>query len=323
MPAAKGLHLSVDGMTPSGPNLSHWPGNRTPAAWKADLSTGICLNFSRADAAEQKNFLGDASVVLNDHYDTDGFCSLLAILHPEVAQPREELLLLAAATGDFGLLHTWRGFAIDRIVSHLASPASPVAAEFHNLSGAEKCFARYQWLLANARLVLDQPEHFAALYKDELALIRGQIDAGLRGAVALTHHRDLGFAILATTGNAHRMTLNTLAGAYRVMHLQNTADGPLYRFHDRTESWFEMVTKKPPLRRDLRPLAKALNQIEPPQDGAQWCADAPTEPIPEIYFGPKATQQYGEDTRQLRSSRLPRTTVEGMFVTHFCAAPTL
>ena len=40
--------LSVDGMTPRGPNLSHWPGNRTPAAWKADLSTGISLRFARA-----------------------------------------------------------------------------------------------------------------------------------------------------------------------------------------------------------------------------------------------------------------------------------
>ena len=30
-------HLSVDGMTPRGPNLSHWPGNRTPPHWKADL----------------------------------------------------------------------------------------------------------------------------------------------------------------------------------------------------------------------------------------------------------------------------------------------
>jgi hypothetical protein len=74
------LHLSVDGMTPSGPNLSHWPGNRTPAKWKQDLSTSICMSYARAPAEEQLEFLSGAEVVLNDHYDTDGFGSLLAVL---------------------------------------------------------------------------------------------------------------------------------------------------------------------------------------------------------------------------------------------------
>ena len=89
----------------------------TPARWKADLSTGICLNFARADRREQAAFLDGARVVLNDHYDTDGFGSLLAVLRPEMAFAHEELLLSAAATGDFGIFLTWRAFAIDRIVA--------------------------------------------------------------------------------------------------------------------------------------------------------------------------------------------------------------
>ena len=105
-------HLSVDGLTPEGPNLSHWPGNRTPGPWRADLSTGIALRFARADVAEQNDFLGEAETVVNDHYDTDGFGSLLAVLRPDVAFAREELLLAAAGVGDFGTWHTWRGFAI-------------------------------------------------------------------------------------------------------------------------------------------------------------------------------------------------------------------
>src|SRR5712691_884549 len=93
LPGTPALHLSVDGMTPTGPNLSHWPGNRTPAAWRADLSSGICLNFARATPEEQQRFVAGATTVLNDHYDTDGFGSLLAILRPEVAMSREEVLL--------------------------------------------------------------------------------------------------------------------------------------------------------------------------------------------------------------------------------------
>ena len=138
-------HLSVDGMTPIGPNLSHWPGNRTPACWKADLSTGIALRFARAAAAEQAAFLGGVEIVLNDHYDTDGFGSLLAILRPDVAERHEELLLAAAATGDFGCWLTRRGFAIDRAVARLATPESPVRAAFASAGNSdERSLARYQ-----------------------------------------------------------------------------------------------------------------------------------------------------------------------------------
>ena len=38
----------------------HWPGNRTPARWRADLSVEIALRFARAGAREQREFLGDA-----------------------------------------------------------------------------------------------------------------------------------------------------------------------------------------------------------------------------------------------------------------------
>jgi hypothetical protein len=311
------LHLSVDGMTERGPNLSHWPGNRTPAKWKADLSTGICLNFARADAAERAEFLAGAEVVLNDHYDTDGFCSLLAILRPEVALPREELLLLAAATGDFGCYLTPRAFAIDRIVARLAEKDSPVAREFAGLTGPEKALARYRWLLTHAEEVLDRPEPFAALYADERARIEDEIDKGKRGAVQRSLDPELGFSHLVTARPQARMTLNTLAAAYRVLHTVTTPEGPLHRYHDRTESWFELLTFRAPPRRDLRPLARRLAELEPDRDGAMWCADAPTEPIPELYFGLPSAQAYGAITRQLRPSRLGAEQVAAEFRAFF------
>ena len=68
---------------------SHWPGNRTPPELKADLSTGICLSFARAPAEYQQTVLAGAEAVVNDHYDTDGFLSMLAIVRPDVALARE------------------------------------------------------------------------------------------------------------------------------------------------------------------------------------------------------------------------------------------
>jgi hypothetical protein len=316
-------HLSVDGMTPTGPNLSHWPGNRTPGKWRADLSTGIALRFARAAWAEQDEFLGDAGIVLNDHYDTDGFGSLLAILRPEVALEREDLLLAAAATGDFGRWHTWRSFAIDRIVARLAVPESPVAATFRGIGGADElALRRYEWLLEHAARVLDEPTTFAALYEDELAAVEHEIDQGLRGALDRRLWRDLDFSVVTSPGPRRRMTLNTLASAHRVLHVEQAADGPRYRYHDRTESWFDLVTFQPQPRLDLRPLATHLAELEPAHDGASWNADAPTEPIPELYFGVPSAQEYGRISRELRSSKLPAERVVAAFVACYTRAAT-
>jgi hypothetical protein len=311
-------HLSVDGMTERGPNLSHWPGNRTPARWKADLSTGITLRFARAPAAEQHEFLGGVELVLNDHYDTDGFGALLAILRPDVAMAREELLLAAAATGDFGTWQTQRAFAIDRIVARIATPESPAAAAFRGAADVDELsLRRYQWLIEHAPEVLDGPQRFQPLYAEEMAQVEREIDAGLRGALDRRRWAELDFAVVTSSDACHRMTLNTLAGAHRVLHVQAAADGPHYRYHDRTESWFELLTFHPLPRRDLRPLATHLAGLEPGHDGACWNADAPTEPIPEVYFGVPSAQEYGRISRELRPSRLPVERVVAAFVAHF------
>ncbi len=313
-------HLSVDGMTPSGPNLSHWPGNRTPPQWKSDLSTGIALRFARAPHEEQRAFLGDVEVVLNDHYDTDGFGALLAVLRPEVAFAREELLLAAAATGDYGVWQTARTFAIDRTVALLAHADSPAAGEFRGIADPDQlALRRYAFLLEHAEDVLDRPERFAAVWRDEQATVAEQIDRGLRGAIERQPFAALGFVALTSRGEVHRMTLNTLAGAWRVLHVEPGPDGPLYRFHDRTESWFELVTIRTPPRQDLRPLAARLADLEPPHDGAAWCADPPTEPIPELWFGVPSPQEYGQVTRRRLPSRLPPARVVAELAGFFAA----
>jgi hypothetical protein len=57
--------------------------------------------------------------------------------------------------------------------------------------------------------------------------------------------------------------------------------------------------------------------MEPPHDGAQWCVDAPTEPIPELYFGVPSQQAYGAITRELRPSRMSADAVRAEFAAFF------
>ena len=314
LPGALPPHVSVDGMTAEGPNLSHWPGNRTPHAYKADLSTGICLRFARAPEAERRAFLGEAQAVVNDHYDTDGFLSMLALVRPEVALAREEACLMAAATGDYQAFQTRRSFAVDRIVLGLPrSPRSPLAAELDGLAGAARSQRCYQWLIDHAEEVLDRPETWAELWREELEGVEAQLQAARRGALVRRYHSGAQLAVLRSAGPVHRMVLNTCAGAWRVLHLLDGTDGLCARYHDRTESWFEVVTFTPPERRDLRPLADHLGTLDPASAGS-WCADPPTDPVPELYHGLPGAQEYGQITRTLTSTDLSAEAVEGAFV---------
>ena len=317
-------HLSVDGMSPRGPNLSHWPGNRTPPKWKADLSTGICLNYARASTAEQEEFLAGATHVLNDHYDTDGFLSLLSVLAPEVALPREKNLIAAAATGDFQAFQGEAAFAVDRIVLNLAAPHSPIAHEFAGLTQAAKDSRRYAWLLDRAEELLDRPETWTALYQAELDLVSAQL---ADRQVGCEIHPELGLAVVRSTNPLERLVVNTRAGScYRVLHFQTTPAGTLYRYHDRTESWFEVHTFAPPPRLDLSTVRDELVAREAACDRghsdtpSQWCLDEATEPVPELYHGLPSGQEYGQLTRQLTPSSLDPEEVEEVFAQFFARA---
>jgi len=90
--------LSVDGAwNAPGLNLSHWPGNTTPKELKHDLSTGIALAFARLPEGRQEELAEGCVALANNHFDTDGVCAMFAVRHPELALPRSEELLAAAA----------------------------------------------------------------------------------------------------------------------------------------------------------------------------------------------------------------------------------
>ena len=74
--------------------LSHWVPNHTPAKFKADTSTEICMNFVLSRELEY-------DLVVNNHADVDGLLSVFTLLHPEVALLHRGTIVSAAQMGDF------------------------------------------------------------------------------------------------------------------------------------------------------------------------------------------------------------------------------
>jgi hypothetical protein len=75
--------------------LSHWVPNRTPASFKADTSTEICLRFAETPLP------GAWSLAVNNHLDVDGVLSVFAICEPDLALRNRRVLVGAAEMGDF------------------------------------------------------------------------------------------------------------------------------------------------------------------------------------------------------------------------------
>src|SRR6266850_6003747 len=99
--------LSVDGTVDNAVHFSHWQGNQTPTALKADTSTEIALNLV---AAPNKNELTRGiELVTNNHFDTDGVLSVWTVLTGERALELREKLIAAAEAGDFSELSTKEG----------------------------------------------------------------------------------------------------------------------------------------------------------------------------------------------------------------------
>src|SRR5919206_5325677 len=99
--------LSVDGTVANAVHFSHWEGNQTPAALRADTSTEIALNLVASPRREE--FTRGIELVTNNHFDTDGVLSVWTVLTGPRALDLRDALIAAAEAGDFSAFTGARG----------------------------------------------------------------------------------------------------------------------------------------------------------------------------------------------------------------------
>jgi hypothetical protein len=319
--------ISVDGAwNQAGLNLSHWPGNTTPRELKHDLSTGIALAFGRLPEERQRELAAGCVAIANNHYDTDGVCALFAVRHPELALPRSERLLDAAASGDFFRLPNERAFLVDQVVTGLVdAERSPWRARFAGLGDRERREWVLRELVAHFETILDGDlAEYESLWRAELEALRADLaDLATAARDEITH---LDLAVFTAPHGARasrggtrafdpgRHALFGTTESDRVLVVGPQTGGATYRFLIGTGSWFDLVPRRTLPRPALEDLCDHLNQAEGTQtfDEVAWRSQDPNTPSPELWFGRADQAFFAEHAAVLEPSRLAPDVVRAL-----------
>ena len=287
-------NVIVDGSATDGTvlTLSHWPGSPTPVELLDDLSAQIAFRALATPA----RFDGVAAVS-NNHFDQDGLASAFALIDPDAALARREMLIDVARAGDFA---TFRHRDAARIAFALAAfddPArSPLGADVFAGSYPEQCGQLYEVVMPQLTTLLDAPDRWRSLWEDEDAHLGGGLEAIAANVVVIEEHPDVDLAVVsvpeawaerastrftvARLDAVHPMAVNQSTERFRIL----LRHGCHWRLELRYESWVMYRSRSVMARPDLRVLAERLSAAEP--TGSPWTADAPGALTPHLSSPP-------------------------------------
>ncbi|MEY2431668.1 MAG: hypothetical protein QOC92_1393 [Acidimicrobiaceae bacterium] len=259
--------------------LSHWPGSTVPAPLRADLSAEIAVRY-----LERPDERVDADLVSNNHFDEDGLLGLYALVFPDDALARRELVIDVARAGDFAWSHTRQAARVAFALSSFVDPAvSPLDAAVFQGEYQEVAARLYGELLPRTTELLTNPDRFRDLWADEdahLTMSNAMLDDG---EATIVERPELDLAIVTVPPTlrervVHRFTQTRDAGLHPMAVHNRTemsrvayVSGHHYEVQQRYETWVQLVSRRPLPRQDLGVLAERLNHLE--ADGGKWQFD--------------------------------------------------
>jgi hypothetical protein len=250
--------------------LSHWPQSGTPEILKDDLSTQTVFHY-----LDRPEFHVAADAATNDHFDEDGLAGLFAVTRPDEALARRQLVCDFASAGDFGTYRTREAAYCAFFVSAYADPErSPLGASFFRQPDPIRVAGLYTELLGHLPALLDHPERYADLWREEASVLDATERAIRSGAIRIEEVPSLDLAVVtlppdATHTRVHRfaqvrqlpyhpMAIYNATQQLRVLYIK----GRSYEFEYRYESWVQYMSRRPLPRVDLSPLAERLSADE-------------------------------------------------------------
>lgn len=252
-----------------GLQLSHWPGNETPARFKADLSLDIVLRVLAS--ANPPSYFRDAGLVTNDHYDTDGFLAAWALLHPATAPEHAPALQAAAEAGDFYEFTSPEAVQFDLIARAFESPErSPVARHMAGLPDAPRWQIATEALLSEMPGLLYEPERYRNLWEEEYRKLLEKISRLQGGTVEVREWPGEHLSVISTNFPLDHFTRNIAAARHRILESVRTSDGITYELYYREFLWYDIVARPRTQRHRLIHAAERLNELESPAASGSW-----------------------------------------------------
>ena len=278
--------LSVDGTVDNSVHFSHWQGNTTAAAVKADTSTEIALNL--VSSPNRDELTHGIELVTNNHFDTDGVLSVWTVLNGERALGLRDKLIAAAEAGDFSELKTVDAVRASIIIQGTDQPipedepGSPIAAQLAGQTIDDEARA-YELVLPEVEKIITKTNDYEHLWREPWSRIANAIESFERGSSEVSEL-------------AHGLSLITLApesfGANGFEPSRHTApftaissyakgqlfligtpvnDGWAYRIDYPYYSWAETVVRPKIARHDFTDCLLQLNELE--KSDGEWAAD--------------------------------------------------
>jgi hypothetical protein len=236
-------------------------------------------------------WLGDVSVVTNNHFDTDGVLSVWTVLTGERALAYRELLIAAAEAGDFSEHSSDDGVRVSIAIqgSDQASPnnddGSPLA-QFLAGEAVNDDARAYDLVLPEVERLLSNINDYEHLWRDGWNSVAAAIESFERGKSSVTEHSGISLVTLAPElfdGTGFRPTkhaapytaISKFARGKLFLIAIPTSGDWFYRIDYPYYSWAETVVRPRIQRRDLTNALQLLNAMESDRDGrkGQWQTD--------------------------------------------------
>jgi hypothetical protein len=284
---AGAANVIVDGSPTEGTvlSLSHWPHSVAPPGLQADLSAQMAFAY-----LDRFDLHGSAELVSNNHFDQDGLVSVFALINPDGARARRDLLIDIAAAGDFATYRSRDAARISMVIAAFAdADRSPLTFGDGDGTGG-----LYDELLGRLPELMDHPDRFRDLWADEDETLRASEELVRSGQVGIEEDAELDLAVCSVPPDApdagghrfggmwvdglHPMAINNATDRFALLCVR----GRRYEFTYRYESWVQYRSRRPRPRVDLRPLAAELTDAEPGR--ARWVFEGAETLSPRLYL---------------------------------------
>jgi len=273
---AKKKKVSVDGAVAESLHVTHWPGNKTPTAFKADTSTEIALNM--ISSREGEDLLKGYDLVTNNHWDTDGLLSAWTLVQPQAAYDHRDRLVMAAHAGDFNWFTSTEAVQF-KILMEQAFPdpaRSPIKNLLAGKDETEKGQVLYDQAFKLLPAALLDPSPYRPLWEKEFGMILESLERLDDGQASLTHDDQAQLSIFQSTQALHPMAMESRTHYDRVLAAvaDNDKGGTFYNLFFTDFSWFDKVSPNRGERVEMDGLGDELQKKESGGEG-RWVFQAP------------------------------------------------